>query len=330
MAPILDENSKASELVPYYTPQIEDKVILITGVSPGSLGESFVKQVAVSKPATFILAGRNPSKFQSLIDELKASHPKIQVKPLSLDLNSLANVRKAAETVLSWSGDDVPRVDVLVNNAGTMAIPYSLTEDGFETQFQTNHLGHFLFTNLIMSKILNAEAPRIINISSAGHRHHNIRWTDYNFNGGKTYEKWAAYGQSKTANCLFSVSLAKKLGSKGLASFSLHPGGIITNLSAHVDDFTALLKSMQDVDVVMGTKYMWGLDGVKMKDLNEGVATHVFAAFDPTIEQNGVYLNDCHVADPYKEEVYPWATSDVSAEMLWQLSEKLVGQKFEY
>ncbi|RSL54016.1 hypothetical protein CEP54_010104 [Fusarium duplospermum] len=92
----------------------------------------------------------------------------------------------------------------------------------------------------------------------------------------------------------------------------------MTNLSAHVDDFGAMAKSMQAVNAAMGTKYMWGLDGMKLKDLDEGVATHVFSAFDPTIaEQNG-------------EEVYPWATNKVSADMLWKLSERLVGQEFCY
>ncbi|RTE77774.1 hypothetical protein BHE90_007754 [Fusarium euwallaceae] len=182
-----------------------------------------------------------------------------------------------------------------------MTVPYGLTEDGFEKHLQANHLGHFLFTNLIMGKLLKANKPR-----------------------GKTYETWAAYGQSKTANSLMALSLAEKLGARGLTAFSMHPGAIMTTkLTAHVDDFEAMAKNMQAVDAAMGTKYMWGLDGMKLKDLDEGVATHVFAAFDPTIaEQNGVYLNDCRVADPYKEEVYPWATSKVSADMIWKLSEK--------
>ncbi|RSL67597.1 hypothetical protein CEP53_002949 [Fusarium sp. AF-6] len=231
---------------------------------------------------------------ENLVEDLKKSHPDIKVKPLSLDLASFANVRQAAETVLSWSDDDVPRIDVLVNNAGSIDRPYSLTGDGFEKQFQTNHLCHFLFTNLIMSKLLSDRAPRIINIGSVVHRHHNIRWTDYNFN-------------------------------------EAYPGAIRMNFSSEVDDLAAMAKSMNIVDVTMGTKHMRGLGAIKRKNLDEGVATHVFAAFDPTIaEHNGAYLNDCHVADPYKEEVYPWATSKVSADMLWKLSEKLVGQEFCY
>ncbi|KXH34098.1 short-chain dehydrogenase [Colletotrichum salicis] len=329
MAPTYNNETRASDLVTVYAPHIAGKTILITGVSPGSIGDSFVKQVAVAKPATFILAGRSPSKFQALIGELATTHPDINVKPLTLDLTSFANGRKAAETVTSW--EDVTHIDLLVNNAGIMASAYSLTEDGFESQFQTNHLGHFLFTNLIMPKILASASPRIVNISSNAHRLGHVRWTDYNFNEGKHYDKWMAYGQSKTANSLFSIALAERLGSStGLTAFSLCPGYVPTNLAAHeAHDFPGFLEALRKADVVVGSKYMWGMGDIKPKDMDQGAATHVFAAFDPELrEKNGEFLTDCHVADPWKEEVYPWARSRVDAEMLWVLSEKLVGQEF--
>ncbi|KAJ3946109.1 uncharacterized protein N0V96_004463 [Colletotrichum fioriniae] len=333
MAPSFNNETKASELVPVYAPHIAGKTILITGVSPGSIGDSFVQQVAVAKPATFILAGRSPSKFQPLVDELAAAHPEINVKPLALDLTSFTNVRKAAETVNSWP--DVLHIDLLVNNAGIMASAYSLTEDGFESQFQTNHLGHFLFTNLIMPKILaSPSSPRVVNVSSNAHRLGHVRWTDYNFNEGIHYDKWMAYGQSKTANSLFSIALAERLGgpSRGLTAFSLCPGYVPTNLAAHeAHDFPGFLEALRKADVVVGSKYMWGMGDIQPKDMDQGAATHVFAAFDPELkEKNGEFLTDCRVADPWKEEVYPWARSKVDAEMLWALSEKLVGQGFKY
>ncbi|KAK1622257.1 short-chain dehydrogenase [Colletotrichum phormii] len=331
MAPTYNNETRASDLVTVYTPHIAGKTILITGVSPGSIGDSFVKQVAVAKPATFILAGRSPSKFQPLIDELATTHPDINIKSLNLDLTPFANVRKAAETVNSWA--DVPHIDLLANNAGIMASAYGLTEDGFESQFQTNHLGHFLFTNLIMPKILASASQRIVNISSNAHRLGHVRWTDYNFNEGKHYDKWMAYGQSKTANSLFSIALAERLGaSRGLTAFSLCPGYVPTNLAAHeAHDFPGFLEALRKVDVVVGSKYMWGMGDIKPKDMDQGAATHVFAAFDPELrEKNGEFLTDCHVADPWKEEVYPWARNKVDAEMLWVLSEKLVGQEFRY
>ncbi|KAK6213528.1 short-chain dehydrogenase [Colletotrichum tabaci] len=334
MAPAYNKETRASELVPLYAPYIAGKTILVTGVSPGSIGDSFVKQVAVAKPAVFVLAGRSPSKFQGLVNDLATEHPEIKVKSLVLDLASFANVRKAAEEVNTW--DDVPQIDVLVNNAGIMADPYKLTEDGFESQFQTNHLGHFLFTNLIMPKIRASASPRIVNVSSSAHRLHHVRWTDYNFNEGKHYEKWMGYGQSKTANSLFSVALAERLGDhtaqNGLTAFSLCPGYVPTNLGAHeAHDFPAFLEGLRKADVLAGSKYMWGMGHIKAKDLDQGVATHVFAAFAPELrEKNGKYLTDCHIADPWKEEVFSWARSKVDAEMLWALSEKLVGQEFRY
>ncbi|GKT63071.1 short-chain dehydrogenase/reductase family [Colletotrichum tofieldiae] len=329
--PTYNQETRASELVPFYAPHIAGKTILITGVSPGSIGDSFVKQVAVAKPAIFILAGRSPAKFQGLVNDLATTHPEIKVKSLALDLTSFANVRNSAEKVKSWT--DVPHIDLLVNNAGISAVPYKLTEDGFESQFQTNHLSHFLFTNLIMSRILASPAPRIVNVSSSAHRLHHMRWTDYNFNQGKHYDKWMGYGQSKTANSLFSIALAERLGSvSGLTAFSLCPGYVPTNLVAHeAHDFPAFLEDLRKADVIAGSKWMWGMGDIKPKDLDQGVSTHVFAAFAPELkEKNGEYLTDCHIADPWKEEVFPWARSKVDADMLWALSEKLVGQEFRY
>ncbi|KAM0318847.1 hypothetical protein ACHAPQ_010540 [Fusarium lateritium] len=307
MTPNFNEATKASELIPFYATKITGKTILITGVSAGSLGESFVKQVAVGRPAAFILAGRSPNKLQSLVDE----------------------GRKAAELVNSWA--DIPHIDVLVNNAAIMAVPYHLTEDGFESQLQTNHLGHFLFTNLIMDKILAAQAPRIVFISSMGHRQGHFRWADYNFSNGELYDKWAAYGQSKTAVSLTALALAEKLGPKGLLSFSVCPGSVGTNLGAHAaDQFSEFVKSFQSADAKMGNKWMFNQE-VRYKDLDEGAATHVYAAFDSELSKhNGAFLNHCRLADPLAQEVFPWVTDKASAKMIWKLSEKLVGQDFSY
>ncbi|KAK1998031.1 short chain dehydrogenase [Colletotrichum falcatum] len=335
MSPAIhNEKTRASELVPLYAPHIAGKTILVTGVSPGGLGNLFVKQVAVAKPAMFILAGRSPGKFQELVADLATAHPGVKVKSLALDLASFANVRAAAETVMSWA--DVPHIDLLVNNAGIMAVPYKLTEDGFESQFQTNHLGHFLFTNLVMSKVLASASPRIVNVSSGGHRLHHVRWTDYNFNKGEHYNKWMAYGQSKTANSLFSVALAEKLGSAadgggGLTALSLCPGYVPTNLAAHeAHDFPGLLEELHKAEVLAGSKWMWK-SNFQPKDFDQGVSTHVFAAFAPELEEkNGEFLLNCHVADPWNEEVHSWAKSKIDAKRLWALSENLVGQEFRY
>lgn len=115
-------------------------------------------------------------------------------------------------------------IDVLVNSAGVMAGPYKTTQEGIENQFGSNHIGHFLFTNLLLPKILASPSPRIVNVSSDGHRFGGVRFNGWSFQNGKAYDQWEAYGQIKTANILFSRALADKLGAKGSRSYSLHPG----------------------------------------------------------------------------------------------------------
>lgn len=222
-----------SELVNELSSHIKGKFVLITGVTPSGLGAVFAETIARGQPALLILTARTPTKAEKTVEAISKATA-VPTKVIQLDLSSLASVRKAADTINGWV--EVPHVDVLVNNAGIMAVDYQLL-DGIESQFVTNHLGHFLFANLLMNKILKSNAPRIVNVSSDGHRLSPIRWDDYNFGqDGETYNKWRAYGQSKTANMLFSISLAEKLGSKGLQSFSLHPGVIFgTSLGTHID-----------------------------------------------------------------------------------------------
>lgn len=167
------------ELVTDYASIIKGKVILTTGVTPGGLGASFVEAIAEASPALLILAGRNEAKNQKTADAITAKNPNVKTRNLVLDLSSLKAVRKAAEEVNSW--DDVPQIDVLVNNAAIMAVDYALTEDGFESQFATGHLGHFLFTNLIIEKVLAAKDPRVVSVSSDGHRAQGIRFADPHF-----------------------------------------------------------------------------------------------------------------------------------------------------
>jgi len=179
MAPAYNASSTASQLVNDLAGKIRGKVILTTGVSPNSLGAGFAQAIAKAHPGLLILAGRNPSKVQATVDAITESFPDVEVRRLQLDLGSLTAVREAAAQVNSWA--DVPFIDVLVNNAGVMGTDFSLSPDGIESQLATNHLGPFLFTNLIMDKILASDSPRIVNISSNLHRVHPIRFADYNF-----------------------------------------------------------------------------------------------------------------------------------------------------
>ena len=177
----------------------------------------------------------------------------------------------------------VSKIDVIVNNAGIMAVPYSKSADGFEYQLATNHLGHFLLTNLLMPRIL-AAAPgsRIINVSSRGHQRGEFRFDDPNFSNGATYEPFLGYGQSKTANILFSVTLAERLEAKGVRSYSLHPGMIITtNLAKKMaPEEIQRLKDFGLIDENGQPK-----DPKRWKSIEQGAGTSVVAAFDPRIER---------------------------------------------
>jgi NAD(P)-dependent dehydrogenase (short-subunit alcohol dehydrogenase family) len=252
---------------------------------------------------------------------------------LQLDLSSLRIVRDAAAAVNSW--DDVPKIDILINNAALMGWSFELSEDGIEKQFATNHIGAFLFTNLILPKIVAAKG-RIVNVSSAGHRFSPVRFEDWNFNDGKEYNPQAAYGQSKTANMLYAVSLAEKLKNKGVTAFSLHPGRILTNMGRHLP--VEVLRQMGLVvneDGSVDTKN----SHLKFKTHSQGSATTLVAALDSGIaERSGEYLSDCQIdhekvdsalaaeRGTIKEE---YALDRKNAEKLWELSERLVGEKFD-
>jgi NAD(P)-dependent dehydrogenase (short-subunit alcohol dehydrogenase family) len=179
MAGLYNASTTAEELVKNLADEIKGKVILTTGPSSASIGATFVETIAHAQPALLILAGRSTSKLQQTADAITKENSSVPVRLLQLELGSLAAVKRAAAEVNSWS--DVPYIDVLVNNAGIMATDFALSPEGYESQFATNHLGHFLFTNLIIDKILASSSPRIVNVSSDGHRLSPIRWADTNF-----------------------------------------------------------------------------------------------------------------------------------------------------
>ena len=174
-----DTQSTADVLVKDYADEIKGKVILTTGVSPNSLGAFFVEHIAAADPKLLILAGRNSSKSQATANALSRINPNVPTRILQLDLESITQVKEAAAIVNDWA--DVPHIDVLVNNAGIMACDYAKTEDGLERQFATGHVGPFLFTNLIMKKIITSSKPRIVNVASDGHRLSAMRWSDIGF-----------------------------------------------------------------------------------------------------------------------------------------------------
>ncbi|UKZ84772.1 uncharacterized protein TrAFT101_000665 [Trichoderma asperellum] len=312
------------KLVAEYAPIIKGKTILCTGVSPNSIGAKYVETIAGGQPELIILVGRSLDKVSQTAELITKAHQEVKTKVLGLDLTSFASVRKAAEEVNSW--DDVPVIDVLVNNAGIMAVPYEKCVDGFEKHLTVNYLSHFLFTNLILDKVLAAKDGRVINISSGAHYISGIRHADINYEDGKTYEKWGAYAQSKTASILFSRELAKRLGDHGLLSFSVNPGAVMTNLGSHLD-----FSPGGDGDECWRISRMGGAPyGWQTPELispERGISTHVFASFDPVLKaHNGAYLEQrARLADYYVDVVSPAAISDIEAEKLWTLSAKAVG-----
>ncbi|QIW97617.1 hypothetical protein AMS68_003135 [Peltaster fructicola] len=325
MAAKYDTHTTADVIVTDLASEIAGKVILTTGVSPGGLGAFFVEQISQAKPSLLILAGRSTEKLRATADNIGKTG--VATRLLQLDLTSFAHVKDAAAIVNGWS--DVPAIDVLVNNAGVMAIKYEKTVDGHEKQFATNHLGPFLFTNLIMPKIMTSKEPRIVTVSSDGHRLSPLRFGDYDFHDGDNYNEWLAYGQSKTANMLMTLSLAQKLGHKGLTAISLHPGVIGTNLGSHID-WKSQFADLQKIDRFMGNFEGWK-ESFDYKTPERGVATHVFAAFSPELKShNAAYVLDSHIAesDHSEETIKSWATNPIEAEMLWKLSERLVDQQF--
>ena len=289
---------------------LSGRVALVTGASSG-LGLETSRALAAAG-AHVVLAVRDKAKGEATLAELRERVPGASLEYGELELSSLDSVRAFA----GWFLDTHPRLDLLVNNAGIMATPYGRTADGFEQQFGTNHLGHFLLTNLLTPALLAAAPARVVNLSSAGHRRSDIRWDDVHFDHGD-YEAWTAYGQSKTVNILFSVELDRRLASSGVRAYAVHPGVIMTQLSRHLTEQT--LKTLTD------TLATTGREMPAMKTVEAGAATQVWAATATELDgTGGIYLEDAEISP----NVEPYALDPASAQRLWSMSEQLVGESF--
>ncbi|KAF3907292.1 hypothetical protein ABW21_db0201513 [Orbilia brochopaga] len=305
-----DVSTTSDEVAAALSSQIKDKTILVTGISPEGLGLDFCRAIAGHFPKLIILAARNPSKIAAAEEYLRSLHPDVALKSLVIDLCSLRSVRAAASHV----NETVPHVDVLVNNAAMHAKELARTEDGLETSFSTNHVGHFLFTNLLLKEGgAMSSGGRVVNVTSNSFRRGAIIWDDPSFLNTPFGEGWAAYSQSKTANVLFSAALAERFGDRKVYSYSLHPGLINTAMAQKMD--------MDGFSKQFNVTLHW-------KTFAQGTATHVVAAFDPSLEpHNGAFLADCQIK-PITGAEAEWATGTENAERLWKLSEELVGEKF--
>ncbi len=308
--------------------------VLITGAASG-LGRETARAMVAHGAQVTVLA-RSPERAAEGAAAVEALVPGATVGAGAVDLGDLASIRAFAE---GWLADH-DALDVLVNNAGVMACPFGHTADGFETQFGTNHLGHFLLTALLSPALRRGDGSRVVTLSSAGHSRSDVDLDDPNFERSE-YSAWVAYGRSKTANALFARELARRAGSHGLLSFSVHPGAIVTDLGRHLTD--ELLNEMVEVAKARAAEH--GLDGeqgageqgarggIVWKSVEAGAATQVWAATAPDLaDHNGAYLADCGVgvlgANPGANGFMPWLLDDDRAAALWALSEDLVGTEF--
>jgi NAD(P)-dependent dehydrogenase (short-subunit alcohol dehydrogenase family) len=300
---------------------LSGKRVLLTGVSAG-LGVETARALA-AHGAQVIGAARDLSKAQAATEQVRAQATgRGSLRLVQLDLASLDSVRRCADGLLA-AGEPF---DVIIANAGVMACPKGTTVDGFETQFGTNHLGHFVLVNRIVS--LLRPGSRLVNLSSAGHRYADVDLEDPNFEHSP-YAEFTAYGRSKTANILFAVEFDRRHKASGVRATALHPGAIRTELSRHMAP-GALEKLIADIDASQPK----GAARFGFKSIPQGAATSVWAACVADAEAiGGRYCEDCHVAEfasapGVREGVQPYALDPQRAQALWQKSEELVGERF--
>jgi len=306
---------------------LKGKRILVTGVSAG-LGVETARSLA-AHGAHVVGTARDLDKARAATEQVvkDADANGGGFELVELDLANLKSVRSCADALLAIGEP----FDVIIANAGVMATPLGHTADGFETQFGTNHLGHFVLVNQIAS--LLRSGGRLINLSSAGHRFSNVDLQDPNFDR-TPYEPFVAYGRSKTANALFAVEFDRRHRDRGVRAAAVHPGGIRTELARHMDPahIQQMLDDLDKQNAAAGNK------GFEWKTIPQGAATSVWAAVvAPGEEIGGRYCENCHVAKIVPDDVVlnvgsegvkGYALDPETAKALWKKSEDLVGESF--
>ena len=306
---------------------LQGKRILVTGVSAG-LGVETARSLA-AHGAHVVGAARDLTKAEPATAEVRtdAAENGGSFELVELDLANLDSVRACADGLVA-QGEPF---DVVIANAGVMATPFGHTADGFETQFGTNHLGHFVLVNRIAT--LMGAGSRLINLSSSGHRYSNVDLDDPNFER-TPYEPFVAYGRSKTANILFAVAFDERHRERGVRAAAVHPGGIRTELGRHLDP--ARLQSI--VEQFNKELAAEGKAPFQLKTIPQGAATSVWAGVvAPADEVGGHYCENCHVGRVVADDVTITAVSEgvrryaldsSTAAALWEKSEEMVGESF--
>ncbi|XP_046670235.1 retinol dehydrogenase 13-like [Homalodisca vitripennis] len=292
------------------TTRLDNKTVIITGCNTG-IGKVTVREL-YKLGARVVMACRDVKKAEEAAEDIKSTVATQETKDLGevvvqkLDLSSLTSVRECAKKLLETES----HIDILINNAGVMMCPYTPTEDGFEMQFGTNHLGHFLFTCLLLPRIISSAPSRIITLSSVAHARGKIDFDDLNWQK-RPYSPMAAYGQSKLANVLFSKELARRLGDKRVTTYAVHPGVIRTELGRHMD--SVYFKGSRQLAATLGYFFY--------KTLDQGAQTTLHCALDPDVgSQTGLYYSDCATKEPSAT-----AQDEEVARKLWEESARLTG-----
>lgn len=280
------------------------KVVIVTGASSG-LGKE-ITLVLASKNATVILAVRDVEKAQMVVDKIKKNYPSAKLDIRKLKLDSLESVKEFTTNFLK----DYSNLDILINNAGVMACPFSLTEDGFEIQMGVNHLGHFALTGLLMPLLQKTKNSRVVATSSIAHNRGNIDFDDINWNRRK-YSTMKAYSDSKLANLYFTYELSRKLQAKSGNPMivAAHPGVTSTELMRHSFIFSKLIP-------------------IFSQKADKGALPTLMAAFDPGAKSGDYYGPDGFAelrGNPVIVKSNQLSHDAAKAKQLWELSEKLTG-----
>jgi len=297
-------------------PNQSGKVAVITGAN-GGLGLESAKALA-GKGAHVVMAARNQEKAQAAYDEIKTAHPNAALEIVELDLGSFESIKAAAEKIAASH----PKIDILINNAGLMAMPERRTVDGYEMQFGVNHLGHWLFTAGLLKPIVAADAARVVTVTSVAHHQGRVVDPD-NVNMEGSYEAWAAYGRAKLANFHFAVGLQREFDKHGVKaqSLSAHPGLSHTNLQVHTVEQGGGGRS--------GAFWAWSARTMGMPP-EKGVLPQLRAATDPDAKGGEFYgprwgTNGAPVRKPILRR-----DIDEGIEKLWPVSERETSAKLDF
>lgn len=299
---------------------LSGKTAIVTGGSSG-LGVETARALAQAG-ARVILPVRSRQAGEDAAADIRKTTGNDKIGVADMDLGNWHSVRAFADSFVATGQP----LHILINNAGIMATPDRRIMGDVESQFGTNHLGHMLFTCRLAPALIKGAPARVVCLSSIGHRRTGIRFEDPNFTK-EPYDKWAAYGQSKSANSLFAIELNRRLEPKGINAYAVHPGGIMTNLQR--DMAAAEIKAMGWIDEKTGKPR----DGFKTPA--GGASTALWCATSPLLAAGGgVYCEDCNIAelkpadDPTFTGVRAWAIDADAAKRLWSLSEKMLGETF--